>query len=230
MKIDLWQEDGTIATISTMQQLETHNRLQVDDAVFVQQCPTLEDARAAGHCDVYPILKVFSKEEEDLLVTSGAMMPRRETKEGHNYAKKFLMADPPPDVPDLGLQSPSPSPPLQTKPFRLGDARDRFGRVMKVGNNRLKVEVDCESQGKILSHLISHPNTKSLPRKFRKLKVGTAVRCRQYSCLQEAALEDQHHTFIITLVYTKEEEEDLSRHGAVFPDVPPDLRPSGYYG
>ena len=34
----------------------------------------------------------------------------------------------------------------------------------------------------------------------------------------------------LTEVYTELEEETLWRHGAIFPDVPPDLRPNGYYG
>ena len=36
--------------------------------------------------------------------------------------------------------------------------------------------------------------------------------------------------FIITQVYTKTKEEALKQCGAIFPDVPPDLNPRGYYG
>ena len=92
------------------------------------------------------------------------------------------------------------------------------------------VEVDCEDQGEIFSHLFYSTSMEPLPAKFRKLKVGTAVSCRQYSSLQEARREGHRRDFVITQVYTKTKEDALRQHGAIFPDVPPDLNPRGYYG
>ena len=97
-------------------------------------------------------------------------------------------------------------------------------------NNHRKVEVDCEDQGEIFSHTFTSSDAKPLPAKFKKLKVGTAVRCRQYFDWHEAMKDGHNSTFVITQVYTKVKEGELQRQGAVFPDVPPDLRPNGYYG
>jgi len=67
------QENGTI---TSMQQLKTHDGLQENDVVLVQPYCTLNVARVAGHCDVCPVLKIYNKEEEDFLVTSGAKLPQ----------------------------------------------------------------------------------------------------------------------------------------------------------
>ena len=45
-----------------------------------------------------------------------------------------------------------------------------------------------------------------------------------------ARREGHRQDFIITQVYTKTKEEVLRQGGAIFPDVPPNLNPSGYYG
>ena len=93
----------------------------------------------------------------------------------------------------------------------------------------MMITVDCESQGEIFSNFC-YSSEDPLPAKFKKLKVGTAVRCRQYSSLQEARKEGHHRHFVITQIYTKIKEEALRKQGAIFPEVPPDLHPNGYYG
>ena len=109
---------------------------------------------------------------------------------------------------------------------------DFYGRVVKVRTGGAgtcsNVEVDFENQGEIFSHTFWAHTTNPLA--YNKLQVGNAVLCRHYPSWDAALQAGHSRPFALIKVYTELEEEMLRRRGAVFPDVPPDLRPNGYYG
>ena len=99
-----------------------------------------------------------------------------------------------------------------------------YGRIVArfLGN----VMVDYMDQGKIATEACSLANVPS--HLAMRIKVGTAILGHRHPT---AGYEDYGDTtFTITKLFSPEEEAILRHHGATFPEVPPELRPEGYYG
>ena len=62
------------------------------------------------------------------------------------------------------------------------------------------------------------------------LRVNDAVLFKQYEQLGEAMEDGHENTTPIMVIYSKEEEAELTSRGAYFPDCPPEMLPDGYYG
>ena len=88
--------------------------------------------------------------------------------------------------------------------------------------------MDYEVKGKIFTNRFLAPKTN--PRAFNKLKLGDAVLWRHYDGWDEARKVGHETPFSLIKVYTEPQVDVLRYHSAVFPDVPPDLHPGGYYG
>ena len=89
-----------------------------------------------------------------------------------------------------------------------------------------KVELDYRDA-------LGHPRTAyaNTTAVLRDIKVGDPVLFKWYNDLGKATEDGHMDTNPILVVYSKEEEEELTaNHGAFFPDVPPECLPAGYYG
>ena len=64
----------------------------------------------------------------------------------------------------------------------------------------------------------------------RGLRVNDAVLFKQYEQLGEAMKDGHENNTPILVIYSKEEEAQLTSRGAYFPDCPPEMLPDGYYG
>ena len=64
----------------------------------------------------------------------------------------------------------------------------------------------------------------------RGLRVNDAVLFKQYEQLGEAMKDGHENNTPIMVIYSKEEEAQLTSRGAYFPDCPPEMLPDGYYG
>ena len=251
--VDYIQKDGTISRVTAKQYPDTDVPAKEGEAVMFQQFSDLKEANRAGYDHICPVLRAYdSQEEHGLADGRDKMIPPKLTTAGYNAVKNiaagkqmsqvcndFMWEHYPTSMMQHYDNCPLPSsPPPATTPGSSHQAQiptepeDYYGRVVQVNKSDMGhlVTVDCESQGNIFSHTFYDTSTEPLPTKFRKLKVGTAVSCRQYPSLREARREGHHRDFVILQIYTKTKEEALKQHGATFPDVPPDLNPRGYYG
>ena len=69
------------------------------------------------------------------------------------------------------------------------------------------------------------------PAVLRGIKVGDPVLFKRYKNLAKATEDGHLDTNPIMVIYSMEEEEELTaNHGAFFPEVPPERLPGGYYG
>ena len=205
----MMQEDGTIATISTIQQPRWLHVLEENDAVLVQpHCP-LNDAQAAGHCDVCPVSRIYNKEQEDLLVTAGARLPPRLTKEGYNHIKTWCPTSPLLRAPSPSLLS-SPAPRAETPAGKL------HGRVMSRDRKSIKV-LYMDDKGEEDIKTFTPPFSNSLV----NTKTGEAILLRRHP--------NGKVTHVTT--FSSEMEDHLFySNGVTFPDPPVELHPGGYYG
>ena len=64
----------------------------------------------------------------------------------------------------------------------------------------------------------------------RDLRVNDAVLFKEYDSLTEAREDGHEDTTPIMVIYSKEEEAELTARGVFFPDCPPEMLPGGYYG
>ena len=64
----------------------------------------------------------------------------------------------------------------------------------------------------------------------RGLRVNDAVLFKEYASLSEATEDGHEDTTPILVIYSKEEEAQLTSRGVFFPDCPPEMLPDGYYG
>ena len=64
----------------------------------------------------------------------------------------------------------------------------------------------------------------------RRLQVGDSVLFKQYECRGRATEDGNLDINPIMVVYSKEEEEELTSRGVFFPECPPENLPGGYYG
>ena len=192
--------DENIITITTMQVFEIYKDLQVDDPVLVRQFPSLKDAKAAGHYDVYPILKVYNWDEEDYL---RPWLPLRLSE-----------YDGPPSTPS------SPSPPPAAKSQSHTEPRFLSGRVVAKHRDSIKVDY-MDLEGRIAN--LAYPAFRSgSPISLSDLvKVGDAVLGQP---------EAHHNHLTIARILSEREESTLVSRGMIFPDVPPELYHHGYYG
>ena len=62
------------------------------------------------------------------------------------------------------------------------------------------------------------------------LQVNDAVLFKEYRGYDEAAEDGHEHPKPIMVVYSKEEEAELTSRGVFFPECPPENLPGGYYG
>ena len=86
--------------------------------------------------------------------------------------------------------------------------------------------VDYEDEGEIYTEEF----TRDIPNSYKQLKVGDAVLCRRYDTWDAARRVGHTRPFAVQRIFTDREEYELTTQGAVFPDVPPELHPRGYYG
>ena len=98
-----------------------------------------------------------------------------------------------------------------------------YGRVMKVSP---QLEVDYHVRGQNYTERY----TSDIPQSYKQLKVGNAVRCTQYCGYDEARRDGHTRPLAINRLYTDAEANLLKSKGAVFPEVPPEQLPGGYYG
>ena len=98
-----------------------------------------------------------------------------------------------------------------------------YGRVMKVSP---QLEVDYHVGGQNYTEVY----TSDIPQSYKQLKVGNAVRCTQYCGYDEARRDGHTRPLAINRLYTDAEANLLKSKGAVFPEVPPEQLPGGYYG
>ena len=148
----------------------------------------------------------------------GELKSLQMTKTSHIAAQKLLAASPPPPLEETELSYP------YGRVLRVRTSRHYEGKTIA----RSLAEVDCHSNGEFSSHKLLAPEDD--PGAFDELNVGDAVLCCQYPN-RDAALQAGHgHLLTILKVLDEPKVAVLRQYGAVFPDVPPDLRPSGYYG
>ena len=172
--------------------------------------------------------------------------PPRHRSQPHRE-RQVPQVQPPPDPP--GQVQPSPESrgdasgakptPLNVVPTDAGEATQKlvpyvnhllarepvpsfYGRIVQTD----PLEVDYEVNGEIYTEIY----TSNIPSSYRKLEVGDAVLCRQYPGWDAARRDGHTRPFAISRLYTEMEAYELTTQGAVFPDVPPDLHPHGYYG
>ena len=98
-----------------------------------------------------------------------------------------------------------------------------YGRVMKVSP---QLEVDYHVRGQNYTEVY----TSDIPKSYKQLKVGNAVRCTRYRGYDEARRDGHTRPLAINRLYTDAEANLLKSKGAVFPEVPPEQLPGGYYG
>ena len=65
---------------------------------------------------------------------------------------------------------------------------------------------------------------------MRDLKPGVPVLFRRYNTQEEADQDERMDKCPILMIYAPEEEVQLESLGVVFPELPPELHPAGYYG
>ena len=65
---------------------------------------------------------------------------------------------------------------------------------------------------------------------MRDLKPGVPVLFRRYNTQEEADQDERMDKCPILMIYAPEEEAQLGSLGVVFPELPPELHPAGYYG
>ena len=95
-----------------------------------------------------------------------------------------------------------------------------------VNNCPGRLEVDyVDNQGKLVTKVYSDTSSRPLPHDLKKLKVGEAVLSRF-----EAHRDGYEDQLAATKVFSAREEMLLRSHGAIFPEVPPDLHQQGFYG
>ena len=240
---DIALVDGTKANIIG-KELRARDTLKVNDFVLVNVYPEPVDGIMAGHDNGFHITKIFTKEEEAALTSNlppGTKLPPR--VEAPQMTKDDLYGEaksPKVTKDNLYLGSPKMSKAgynfvmryLTAHHDQSEGAEDCHGRVLRVrtstATGRSLVEVDSLSNGKISSHKVLAPRYD--PEAFDKLKVGDAVLCRRYPSRDAALLAGHGQPFTILQVLDEPDVTLLRQLGAAFPDVPPDLRPSGYYG
>ena len=64
----------------------------------------------------------------------------------------------------------------------------------------------------------------------RDLKPGDPVLFRRYNTQEEADQDERMDKCPILMIYAPEEEAQLESLGVVFPELPPELHSTGYYG
>ena len=87
------------------------------------------------------------------------------------------------------------------------------------------VEVDYSYDGEVYTTCHIAPSFLA-----RGLRVNDAVLFKEYDSLFEATEDGHEDTTPIMVIYSKEEEAQLTSRGAYFPDCPPEMLPDGYYG
>ena len=106
-----------------------------------------------------------------------------------------------------------------------------YARVVSIAHNDTRsgiaqVEMEYKECGLIRSVLSSTPWVIT-----SGLRVGDPVLFKQYRDLGKATEDGHLDASPILVVYSKEEEAELTaNHGAFFPEVPPECLPAGYYG
>ena len=122
--------------------------------------------------------------------------------------------------------------PRRTIPTRP-DSSHFYGRVVAV-RDQLRgskptgqkiVEVDYGDNGEVWTANPVAPYFLA-----RGLRVNDAVLFKQYEQLGEAMKDGHENNTPIMVIYSKEEEAQLTSRGAYFPDCPPEMLPDGYYG
>ena len=125
--------------------------------------------------------------------------------------------------------------PRRTIPSRP-DSSHFYGRVVSV--SELQLQRDSRPTGKKVVEVEFLQDNGEVSTAYpiapyflaRGLRVNDAVLFKVYDSMTEAKEDGHQDTTPIMVVYSKDEEAELTSRGAYFPDCPPEMLPDGYYG